>query len=256
MTLLIRSFGQLDDLLPESMWGQQVRSVELSIEDGSFSKAKLNAELNKQGTPNLEKLPRSVRRKIQKSRIDKAALEDIQKEIDSNSGRMQIGETFQGVRRDSKKLAQNPSLFTEQFGVLSLTDKPDNLLMWAHYAASHRGFVIELESKHPFFSFPANPTHSALRKVDYVERRNVSTLISEGDNPYRAFFLKSNYWSYESEWRLVRALQDADRKLEGNIYLFELPEMCVSRVILGLNIKAELKIKVLDLLKRMVATNM
>ena len=182
-------------------------------------------------------------------RIGKAALEGVQKEVNSNSGKVQIGEIFQGVRKDSKKLAQNPSFFTEQFGVLSLTDKSDNLLMWAHYANSHRGFVIELDSEHPFFRFPASPTRSALREVEYEERRNVRTLISEGDNPFRAFFLKSDYWCYESEWRLVRALQHADKKLEGNICLFKLPEACVTGVILGLNMKAEPRAKILDLLK-------
>lgn len=27
-------------------------------------------------------------------------------------------------------------------GLLCLTEKPDNLLMWAHYADSHAGFVV------------------------------------------------------------------------------------------------------------------
>lgn len=31
-------------------------------------------------------------------------------------------------------------------GNLSLTEKPDNLLMWSHYAQQHMGFVIEFDS--------------------------------------------------------------------------------------------------------------
>jgi hypothetical protein len=33
-------------------------------------------------------------------------------------------------------------------GILSLTEKHDNLLMWAHYAGEHTGFVIEFDSSH------------------------------------------------------------------------------------------------------------
>lgn len=36
-------------------------------------------------------------------------------------------------------------------GILSLSELPYNLLMWAHYAANHTGFVIEFDDKHPWF---------------------------------------------------------------------------------------------------------
>ena len=41
--------------------------------------------------------------------------------------------------------------FNEHIGVLSLTEKPDNLLMWAHYAQQHTGFVIEFDADDLFF---------------------------------------------------------------------------------------------------------
>lgn len=34
--------------------------------------------------------------------------------------------------------------FEELIGILCLTESPTNLLMWAHYADSHAGFVLEL----------------------------------------------------------------------------------------------------------------
>lgn len=242
-------FGQLEDLYPESAWREQWKEIESSIDDGSLAKAKLNLELSKQGIPNFENLPRKKRRELERSPAYKAAVKAIQNEMRSNEGKTQISGTFQHVRSASQNLAQISSTVTEQFGVLSMTDKPDNLLMWAHYADSHRGFVIELNSEHSFFNFPADPTRSALRKIEYVERRNIRTLMSEGSDSYKAFFLKSNYWSYESEWRLVRALQDADKKVGDNIHLFKLPEAIVSGVILGLNMKAKLKEEILNLLK-------
>lgn len=35
-------------------------------------------------------------------------------------------------------------------GILCLTEKPTNLVMWAHYGASHTGFLIELIKPIPF----------------------------------------------------------------------------------------------------------
>jgi hypothetical protein len=32
----------------------------------------------------------------------------------------------------------------ERFGILSLSENPASLLMWAHYAESHRGFALSL----------------------------------------------------------------------------------------------------------------
>lgn len=34
---------------------------------------------------------------------------------------------------------------------LSLSEKADDLLMWAHYAKHHEGFVIGFDGKHPMF---------------------------------------------------------------------------------------------------------
>src|SRR5262249_4259046 len=39
-----------------------------------------------------------------------------------------------------------------QTGVVCLTEHPDNLLMWAHYAQNHEGFVLGLDISNPFFS--------------------------------------------------------------------------------------------------------
>lgn len=41
--------------------------------------------------------------------------------------------------------------FNERFGILSLTQSHDSLLMWAHYGHSHRGFVIEFDPESELF---------------------------------------------------------------------------------------------------------
>jgi hypothetical protein len=47
---------------------------------------------------------------------------------------------------------RNDLLFLNKLvGILSLTEKRDNLLMWAHYAHDHQGLVIEFDDTHEYF---------------------------------------------------------------------------------------------------------
>lgn len=105
------------------------------------------------------------------------------------------------------------------FVSLSLTTKNDNLLMWAHYTVNHTGFVIELDSEHPFFN--DNTRH--LYKVPYsqvrstVKLRDCEQLVLEVSDSLKTgraidpnkmdhlieLFRKSEDWSYEDEWRLL-----------------------------------------------------
>src|SRR5437870_5816759 len=45
----------------------------------------------------------------------------------------------------------------ENLGAFCLTEKPDDLLMWAHYADHHRGAILEFDQKHEFFNRRLGP---------------------------------------------------------------------------------------------------
>src|ERR1041385_3130272 len=94
--------------------------------------------------------------------------------------------------------------FNKHIGVLSLTEKPDNLLMWAHYAQQHTGFVIEFNADEPFFHHKRTESDEFgyLRKVSYsINRPNVFlTKVSSTD----MFLTKSKDWEYEQEWRKLK----------------------------------------------------
>ncbi len=55
----------------------------------------------------------------------------------------------------------------DTIGILCFTEKNDNLLMWSHYANSHKGFVLEFYPEHQFFDRRKNDHQLAehLRKV-------------------------------------------------------------------------------------------
>jgi hypothetical protein len=133
--------------------------------------------------------------------------------------------------------------FNETLGILSLTEKPDNLLMWAHYAFSHEGYVIGFDSTHPYFCRQAGPDNELghLRKVEYRESRPVLPIEMSG---VELFMVKSTQWAYEQEWRIARPLQDADKIIHAqpfSVYLFQFPAAAIKEVILGCRMQAELK---------------
>jgi hypothetical protein len=126
-------------------------------------------------------------------------------------------------------------------GVLSLTEKPDNLLMWAHYAHSHEGFVIGFNCEHEYFAHPHKFDNEAreFRKVKYSTKRphKVSSQFEADD----LHFTKSIQWEYEQEWRVIRPFYHKKRAYVSEIIdaeplpicLFAFPPSCVKSIILG-----------------------
>ena len=139
-------------------------------------------------------------------------------------------------------------------GILSLSETPNNLLMWAHYAEGHTGFVLVLEGSHDFFKGENSLLGFAKpERVEYrlelprlaIEDTHKETVMSE------IFFVKSLDWKYEKEWRYLKALADANKRFRDTnnleVSLFQLPPKCVLGVILGCYRSRELQDKILKL---------
>lgn len=127
------------------------------------------------------------------------------------------------------------STLDSKFGILSLSESHDNLLMWAHYADNHRGFVIQFDETHPFFKgeeiVPGLPR---LSKVEYNDTRPVLS-YSTLESP-QIFFRKSPAWELECEVRLIRPLSEARKVSDKNpylIHLFEIPFEAITGVVTG-----------------------
>lgn len=133
---------------------------------------------------------------------------------------------------------------TELLGILSLTERADNLLMWAHYAVSHEGFVIGFDATHPYFNDKKSPDDELrhLRKVEYRETRPALPMIElSGED---VLMVKSTQWEYEQEWRIIRPLEDADRIIQNQpypVHLFQFPAAAVREVIFGCRMLEENK---------------
>jgi hypothetical protein len=126
--------------------------------------------------------------------------------------------------------------FNELLGILSLTEKPDNLLMWSHYAASHEGFVIGFDSTHEYFNQRESEKKEFrhLRKVEYRSMRPSMPLAAlDGID---IFLVKSVDWEYEQEWRIIFPLENAVEVIPTEslpVCLFAFPPEAVIEVIFG-----------------------
>lgn len=143
-------------------------------------------------------------------------------------------------------------------GVISFTETRSNLLMWSHYAQGHTGLVIEFYIQNYFFK--------TVKRVGYDNIRPYQINVTDLDN---LFFIKSDEWIYEKEYRIVKRKSDHDYYMnksdmilhpakmsaihseEGAVemYMFSVPKECIKSVTFGINIDNNIKNIIIDKIK-------
>jgi hypothetical protein len=125
-------------------------------------------------------------------------------------------------------------------GVLSLSARNDNLVMWEHYAASHHGFVIGLKPGYAPLTKRPNEQYLSegeVRPVTYVQER-VILPADRIDLPIDLLFTKGQSWEYEEEWRVVRYLDKCDVAVppptgDPRVFLCDIDSAAIARVDIG-----------------------
>lgn len=91
-----------------------------------------------------------------------------------------------------------PDRVNEALGIVSLSERNDNLLMWSHYSDLHRGVCIGIS--------PSKITGRFFHKVKYKETLPLVRFADIVDYDFEVFermaLIKSKDWSYEKEWRI------------------------------------------------------
>jgi hypothetical protein len=153
-----------------------------------------------------------------------------------------------GVSIRSYELTQQMFLedMSTRVGILSFAERYDNLLMWSHYADSHKGLCIE-------FDRTSEPLRSSAVRVQYsqdypeadffriAEARERGGSDAEAvfrDFVNKVYFTKSPDWQYEAEWRV------ADPTHGRGVRSF--PPEAIIRVFLGCRLKIEDRDRVLQ----------
>lgn len=124
-------------------------------------------------------------------------------------------------------------------GVLSLTDVADNVVMWAHYAENHCGFVIEFDTQHSPLIPQSDESGWQGRPVPVTYRESrvqVPCNSASLELPDEVVLVKTSAWQYEREWRVVRDRSHASRILTPNgteISLFDITPEAITAVYVG-----------------------
>lgn len=135
------------------------------------------------------------------------------------------------------------------FGIFSLTSNPNNIVMWSHYADSHKGFCIGFDIQKLLKTALGLTTYGGrtlpvlleLHKINYMEtfpymdRQRLST--------WKRMIIpvttKSTDWSYEEEYRVL-AYGAPDRAAA-------IPKGTIVKLILGCETPKEQKAELIDI---------
>jgi hypothetical protein len=138
--------------------------------------------------------------------------------------------------------------------ILCLAERPDNLLMWSHYAQQHAGVVLEFETKllEQSASSHAIPVvYSDVVPTPFTYQQFLDWLLGQkgfpdvSEYPIALAFSKSTDWSYEREWRFLKY---EDPPKSGRHSYFAFPADALVRVYFGSRIDSAKRVGLVSLL--------
>ncbi len=126
---------------------------------------------------------------------------------------------------------------SDAVGICSLTRDPLNLLMWAHYACNHTGFVVEFDIPLESFNLPSDDVTYfewlIPQPVTYQKKKPIISFSDDIDvKMAKQFLIKGVDWKYEQEERVI----DFVRK--DGIHKYD-RDTILKSVIAGMRIKPE-----------------
>ena len=98
---------------------------------------------------------------------------------------------------------------SQKFGIVSFTTDPRHPLMWSHYTSDGSGFAVGYDFER---LWSLSSREESLLRVRYSREMayvfDYKGLGFPEGNLAHLMSLKSDYWSYESEWRLIVELNE------------------------------------------------
>lgn len=123
------------------------------------------------------------------------------------------------------------------YGVFSVTPVVDNILMWAHYANSHKGFCVGFDSQ-KLFNFVRGLGGEVMYSKDYPV---ISPLEYAQSGMIVQLMTKAEFWNYEIEYRLVKS--NLPKRAVS------IPKDIISEIIFGCSMPIAHKEEVIKLVK-------
>lgn len=129
-----------------------------------------------------------------------------------------LTEVMEKTRSDYNKSWQD---FLPRIRVFSVSEKKDNILMWAHYSNKHEGIVLKLRvlpeldnplcAASPVIYREKPPTFFSIK--DWIDDIIGIREIDHMKLSWEYAYIKSNIWAYEQEWRVWDILPQKEKKL-------------------------------------------
>jgi hypothetical protein len=151
-------------------------------------------------------------------------------------------------------------VFSRIVGLVCLTENPLDMLMWAHYGESHKGFVAEFgpsddEARSPLglqcwgsaFGRAAKVQYRPQRPLQKLDQSNTEEVLLK--NMMAVLLTKHLCWEYEKEWRVMRFLNEGNPHptKDGFVLAWFRPKDLLG-VILGLQASPEVKFQLREML--------
>jgi hypothetical protein len=161
------------------------------------------------------------------SSLERAAfLKELAKDRFPNADRAEIMRLVRGkdaFLTDQGKLRKAYSGFVATVGIYCLSEKKDDILMWAHYSDAHKGLCLEFEA-----STEGSLFWEAFKVVYQEEYPIVNMMrIGEAEEFRKALLTKSTHWAYEQERRVLKM------ENEGGAGSYDFPPAALTGVIFG-----------------------
>ncbi|MDP5240446.1 DUF2971 domain-containing protein [Uliginosibacterium sp. 31-16] len=198
-----------------------------------------------------KQIEKSTKNAFKKLGVNISSIKNISNEINQLHAKIhnELEIHLSAVRDDWDKLIS-------KYRVLCVTDKRDNILMWSHYAESHKGAVIGIDFSFLSDKKPDLVTYERYgdwfkRKIDLEIDKSIHSIVrstfdgsssnytedSFSENVMAAmaeyFYFKRNDWRYEREHRLV--VQSG--ALSNDLY--PIPHTSIKEVVFGVNTESE-----------------
>ena len=138
------------------------------------------------------------------------------KDLSSQDPQKYIAERLRQLRTDPKEIEYIRENFIHanlaKFGICSLSEVNDDLLMWGHYTNNHKGFCVGL--RRDLIDEMRNDYAAKGELVDLVQVVYSTdmpdidifhAMLNQDEHEDIIAFIatKSNHWSYEKEYRLI-----------------------------------------------------
>ncbi|NOZ47165.1 MAG: DUF2971 domain-containing protein [Chlorobi bacterium] len=125
----------------------------------------------------------------------------------------------------------------KEIGIYSLSENKSNILMWSHYADSHKGYCVGLD-----YNILLKKIGS-ISPVIYSDKFPQLSLFPKDSiaDFMQLFITKSKDWAYEKEVRIIMRYKAR--------HTIKIPDECIKEIIFGYKMEKDDKNEIIDLIK-------